>query len=176
MLLEIGSRVEHPKYGAGVVIDCRSDAHVITFIEHGTKVIAADFAELNVVEAAVPYKDRVSFYEIEKALTALLRRWSGITELIPIADKWRGGTILIQPGNKDLKPKEITTDVFFHKIVMIREKLRVLEQKINNSPKLTDDERVEWQQYITRIYGTLTTFNELFADKSDHFVGQKGQS
>ncbi len=173
-MLEIGSRVEHPKYGPGVVIDVRTDAHVITFIEHGVKTISLDYSEMTVVEAVPPYKDRVSFYDMEKALTALLRRWSGITELIPIADKWRGGVMIIQPVNKELKPKEIPTDTFFHKIVMIREKLRVLEQKINNSPKLSDDERIEWQQYITRIYGTLTTFNELFADKSDHFVGQKG--
>ena len=175
-MLEIGSRVEHPKYGPGVVIDARADAHVITFIDHGVKTLSADYAELTVIEAVQPYKDRVSFYDMEKALTALLRRWSGVTELIPIADKWRGGTIVIHPRNNELKSKEIPTDALFHKIVMIREKLRVLEQKINNHPKLTDDERVEWQQYITRIYGTLTTFNELFADKSDHFVGQKGGS
>ncbi|MCS7085328.1 MAG: hypothetical protein RMM53_03605 [Bacteroidia bacterium] len=175
MILEIGSRVEHPKYGPGAVIDVRSDAYVVTFVEHGTKVIAADFPDLKIVEAAPPYRDRVSFYDMEKALTALLRRWSGVTELIPIADKWRGGTMIIRPANPNLKPKEIPNDVFFHKIVMIREKLRVLEQKINNSPQLSDDERVEWQQYITRIYGTLTTFNELFAEKSDHFVGQRGK-
>ena len=89
----------------------------------------------------------------------------------PMADKWQGGTVLLQPADSSLKPKEIPIDGFFHKIVMVRDKLRVLEQKVNASKGLSDQEKVDMQGYITRAYGSLTTFNILFADRSDQFRG-----
>ena len=79
----------------------------------------------------------------------------------------------MQPADKSLKPKEIPIDDFFHKIVMLRDRLRVMEQQVNAHKKLTDEEKVNLQQYITRIYGTLTTFNVLFRDKEKWFVGEK---
>ena len=97
---------------------------------------------------------------------------NGFSEVVKLGDRWKGGMMLLQPADKSQKPKEVPVDVFFHKIVMLRDRLRVMEQKINAS-KLEEIEKVELQQYITRIYGSLTTFNVLFKSQSDYFVGEK---
>lgn len=110
---------------------------------------------------------------VEKSLLKILRQWSDVTEVVPIGDKWIGGTMLLQTADKTLKPKEIPIDDFFHKIVMLRDRLRVLEQNINSNKKLSDEEKVGIQQYITRCYGSLTTFNVLFKNKEQWFVGDK---
>jgi len=94
---------------------------------------------------------------------------------IPLAPRWEGGTVLLKPGDPGTQPKEIPLDALFHKIVMIRDRLRVLEQKVNAHDKLTDAEKVEMQQYVTRCYGSLTTFNLLFRDDRDRFAGEKGE-
>lgn len=98
---------------------------------------------------------------------------SGLAE-VPLAQKWEGGSVILKPGNPELQPKDLPIDSLFHKVVMVRDRLRTLEQKINAHPKLTDAEKVEMQQYVTRCYGSLTTFNVLFKEKNDQFVGQKG--
>lgn len=90
---------------------------------------------------------------------------------VAMADKWEGGAILIKPGLSSLQPKEIPIEAFFHKIVMVRDKLRVLEQKVNAHPKLSDVEKAEMQQYITRCYGSLTTLNVFFKHEEDKFRG-----
>jgi hypothetical protein len=95
-------------------------------------------------------------------------------EHVPIAPKWEGGTVVLKPRDAELQPKELPLDQLFHKVVMIRDRLRVLEQKINASEKLSDAEKVDMQQYVTRCYGSLTTFNVLFRDERDRFVGEKG--
>ena len=112
--------------------------------------------------------------ETERSLLKILRQWADVSEIVPIGDKWLGGTMLLQTADKTLKPKEIPIDIFFHKIVMLRDRLRVLEQNINSHKKLTDEDKVNLQQYITRIYGSLTTFNVLFKNKEHWFVGEKG--
>jgi hypothetical protein len=88
-----------------------------------------------------------------------------------IAERWQGGQLVLRPGKEGTQEKVIPLDAFFRKIVMVRERLRVLEQRINSHPKLTDGDRLELQEYITRAYGSLTTFNVLFADAEDRFVG-----
>ena len=92
---------------------------------------------------------------------------------VQLAPRWEGGSVVLKPGDPGTLPKEIPLDGLFHKIVMIRDRLRVLEQRINAHEKLTDAEKVEMQQYVTRCYGSLTTFNVLFREERDRFVGEK---
>jgi hypothetical protein len=111
--------------------------------------------------------------EFKRVLAYVIRDELGVGE-VEIAGKWSGGEMILKPGKEGLQEKHIPLDQLFHKIVMIRDKLRVLEQKINGHPKLAADEKVQFQQYVTGCYGSLTTFNVLFADREDQFVGQKG--
>ena len=109
--------------------------------------------------------------EFAQAIREALREES---QPVPLAPKWEGGTVLLRPGDPQTQAKEIPLDALFHKVVMIRDRLRVLEQKLNAHPKLSDAEKVELQQYLTRCYGSLTTFNLLFREEKDRFVGDKG--
>lgn len=172
-ILGVGSRVKHPDHGAGVVVAVHKRAYDICFIEKGIKAVLKD-AHLEIIEA-LESEYSVSFSEAEDALIKILREWSDVTEIIHIADKWEGGTMLLQPSDKSLQGKEIPIETFFHKIVMLRDRLRVMEQKINANNKMTDADKVEMQQYITRIYGSLTTFNVLFKLKADYFVGDSSK-
>ena len=108
-------------------------------------------------------------------LMEIFREAAGEKVEVPLAAKWEGGVIQLVPGKTELQAKELPIDALFHKVVMVRDRLRTLEQKINAHAKLTDAEKVEMQQYITRCYGSLTSFNVLFRDKADQFVGQKGE-
>ena len=110
----------------------------------------------------------------EGAVIVSLKRF--LAEKDSLAGRNAAVGVLLQPADKSQKPKEIPVDVFFHKIVMLRDRLRVLEQQINAHKVLTDEDKVNMQQYITRIYGTLTTFNVLFKNKEQWFVGEKGSS
>jgi hypothetical protein len=112
--------------------------------------------------------------ELKALVRSVVREELEITKA-PIGDRWQGGTMVLRPGKPGTQEKEIPIEVFFHKIVMLRDRLRVLEQQINSNEKLSDSEKVSLQQYITRCYGSLTTFNILFKDKADHFVGSKGE-
>ena len=106
-------------------------------------------------------------------LMSIFLEASGLAD-VSLAPKWEGGSVVMKPKDAAMQPKELPIDSLFHKVVMVRDRLRTLEQKINAHPKLTDTEKVEMQQYVTRCYGSLTTFNVLFRDKGDQFIGQKG--
>jgi hypothetical protein len=170
--LGIGSRVSHPEFGAGVIIQVSQDFFEIIFMEHGWRKISRQFQGLEVIDAMEPDRDLVSLEHIETMLAKLLKPVTEVQDPVEMGEKWIGGTMILKPGREGLSPKEIPIETFFHKIVMVRDRIRVMEQRINSS-KLSDEEKVNLQQYITRIYGSLTTFNVLFSYKSDYFSGEK---
>jgi hypothetical protein len=173
-ILGVGSRVKHPQMGKGVIVQLRSDAYEIGFIDFGVKQILRDYEGLEVIEAVETPSDLLTYDKIEKSLIRVLRRFSDVQETVVLGQKWTGGRMVLYPGDKLLKEKEIPVESFFHKIVMIRDRVRVMEQRINAS-NLSDEEKVDLEQYITRIYGSLTTFNVLFKNKDDQFVGERGK-
>jgi hypothetical protein len=111
--------------------------------------------------------------EFREILRDVLRDELGVSDT-PLGPRWEGGEVVFKPGKEGTAEKRVPIETIFSKIVMIRDKLRVLEQKVNAHPKLTAEDKVQMQNYITGCYGSLTTFNVLFADKEDMFVGQKG--
>ncbi len=173
IILGVGSRVKHPQFGKGAVVQVRSDAYEICFIENGVRQILRNYEGLEIIELVETPSDLATYEKIEKSLVRVLRRFSDVQETVPFGSKWTGGRLVMIPGDLSLKEKEVPIDAFFHKIVMLRDRLRVLEAKVNAS-SLTDEDKVELQQYITRCYGSLTTFNVLFKNKEDQFVGEKG--
>ena len=169
-LLGIGSRLKHSEYGVGVVTNVTSKHYWVTFIENGLETIDLD-SNFEVIEALEDEVDSISFREVENTLKNLLMRWSDVTPNVAIADKWKGGKLIMEPGTPT-QNKEVPIETFFHKIVMVRDRVRVMEQKINSS-NLEEADKIDLQQYITKIYGSLTTFNILFKAPSDSFVGEK---
>jgi hypothetical protein len=170
-LLGIGSRIKHEEFGLGVITNVSTKHYWVTFIENGLETIDLD-STFDVIEAVEDEVDTISFSEVESMLKNMLKKWSDISEIVPIADKWKGGKLILEPEDSNLQSKEIPIDTFFHKIVMVRDRIRVMEQKINSS-NLDDQDKVDLQQYITRIYGSLTTFNILFKIKEQQFTGSK---
>jgi hypothetical protein len=173
--LGIGSRISHSKYGKGVVIQINAMTYTVMFIEEGEVQLKKDDPDIMLIERVDPDEDGVSLFDVEQILVRVLRKWADIQETVALGDRWQGGMLLLQPKDHSLKPKEIPIEQFFHKIVMLRDRLRVMEQRINAHPKLDDEDKVNMQQYITRIYGSLTTFNVLFKFKDDYFVGDKSE-
>ncbi|HMX76782.1 MAG TPA: hypothetical protein PK841_01335 [Chitinophagaceae bacterium] len=172
-ILGIGTRLQHTQHGPGVIVGVRYATYLISFINAGIKEVDKTDTNLEEIIPANVSAEVETQSETEKSLLKILKMWGGITETVPLGDKWIKGTMLLQPADKTLKPKEIPIEDFFHKIVMLRDRLRVLEQNINSSKNLSDEEKVNIQQYITRCYGSLTTFNVLFKNKEQHFVGEK---
>ena len=112
--------------------------------------------------------------EFRAVLREVIRDELGASE-VELGSRWEGGEVILKPGKEGTQEKRVPIDAFFHKVVMIRDKLRVLEQRINAHPKLDDADRVQLQEYITKAYGSLTTFNVFFTDPADRFVGTGGR-
>jgi hypothetical protein len=171
--LHIGMKVRHPQYGVGVVRSLTEHTAEIAF-DDAPRTIAPASSDLQPAEATA------TLSELQVPLANLIRETAHATvealglekkDVIVegLANRWQNGTLLMQPADSSLQPKDVPMETFFHKIVMIRNNLRVLEQKINASDKLSDADKFELHQYITRCYGSLTTFNILFKNKDDQF-------
>src|SRR5215211_4039167 len=172
--LGIGTRLQHTQHGPGVIVGIRYATYLISFIYHGVKEIDKNDTKLEEIIPENVTEEIETHSEVEKSLLRILRLWNGVGEVVRLGDRWQGGTMLLQPADKSLKPKEIPIEDFFHKVVMLRDRLRVLEQNINSNKKMSDEDKINIQQYITRCYGSLTTFNVLFKNKEQWFVGEKG--
>ncbi|MGB1037011.1 MAG: hypothetical protein ACPGYY_00050 [Bacteroidia bacterium] len=169
--LTIGSRVKHAEYGDGIICRIGLEFLSISFFEGGVEEIERTSEDLEIVEVLEGASNMVTMDEVEDIFYSMMSRYTDATERVHLADKWKGGLMVLEPKDENLSVKEIPLETFFHKIVMVRDRLRVLEQSINSHKILDDQDKVGLQQYITRIYGSLTTFNVLFRDKEQHFKG-----
>ena len=171
--LHIGMRVNHPRHGAGVIKALTEHTAEISF-EDSPRTLDPELAELSSAE------ESVALTGLQMPLSALIRQIVEATvEVLGVekkdavveglANRWQKGTLVLQGADTSLQPKEVPLETFFHKIVMIRNNLRVLEQKVNANEKLSEADKFDMQQYITRCYGSLTTFNVLFKAKEDQF-------
>jgi len=172
-ILGIGTRLQHTHFGPGVIVAVRYASYLISFFNHGIKEIDKTDSKLDEIMPENVTAEIETGSEVERSLLKILRLWSDVSEIVPLGDRWKGGMLLLQPADKSQKPKELPIEAFFHKVVMLRDRLRVLEQHINAHKILTDEDKVHLQQYVTRIYGSLTTFNVLFKNKEHWFVGEK---
>jgi hypothetical protein len=171
--LHIGMKVRHPQYGVGTVRSLTEHTAEITF-DDAPRTVAPGSSDLE------PAESTATLTELRVPLSNLIRETAlAVVEALGLeqkdavveglASRWQRGTLILQSADSSLQPKEVPLETFFHKIVMIRNNLRVLEQKINASEKLTEGDKFEMQQYVTKCYGSLTTFNILFKNKADQF-------
>jgi hypothetical protein len=174
LVLGVGTRLQHTQFGPGVIVGVKYAVYIISFINYGIKEIDKTDDKLEEIIAENVTAEVETVSDVEKSLLKILRQWNDVNEVVPLGEKWIGGKLILQGADASLKAKEIPIADFFHKIVMLRDRLRVLEQNINSHKKLSDEEKVNIQQYITRCYGSLTTFNVLFKNKEQWFVGDKG--
>jgi hypothetical protein len=176
-MISVGNKVKHENYGLGKVMKVDEFIYTIDFGARGVIDVSTRNKDmLKVIESAPETLDKeLNMSDVEEVLIRILDKYNGIQEIVPLGEKWLGGTMILKPGNESLKPKEIPIETFFHKIVMLRDRLRVLEQNINSNIKLSDEEKINMQQYITRVYGSLTTFNVYFKNPEDNFVGSSSK-
>lgn len=171
--LHIGMKVRHPQYGVGTVKTIAEKTAEIRF-EDALRTVDPELSGITAAEpsAAISGLDVPLKQFVESAVEAVIGRLGfekpdAVVE--QLGARWHKGRAILHPADPTLQTKEVPLEVLFHKIVGIRNQLRVLEQKINAHPTLTDGEKIEMQQYVTRCYGSLTTFNLLFKNKEDQF-------
>jgi len=172
--LRIGMKVRHPQYGSGTVKAISAAVAEIQFDDGSQRAVAPEPCGLEPMEPQavltgldVPLKQFVE--DTAAAVIAKLGLEKPDTVVEQLGLRWHGGKLVLHPADATLQTKEVPLEVFFHKIVMVRNNLRVLEQKLNAHDKLSDGEKVELQQYLTKCYGSLTTFNVLFKEKGGQF-------
>jgi len=173
--LHVGMKVRHPQYGLGTVKTIGEHSADIHF-DDGLKTVAPEQSDIQPADAQVAVTGlTIPLAQFVAQTAAAVVNELGIEKSDQFIDllgaRWHNGKVMLHPADPGLTPKEVPLEVFFHKIVMLRNNLRVLEQKINGHEKLSDADKVEMQQYITRSYGSLTTFNVLFKNKPDQFAG-----
>lgn len=174
--ISIGARVKHPTLGVGVVYDLDPRTVHVFFREHGEQPISRSFEGLVTTAPGVEIgAAELDLDSVKEALRDVLHEMDIPQRPVHLARRWQKGMLEMKSADPTIKSKEVPIEDFFHKIVMMRDRFRVLEQKINAHTGLSEQDKVELQQYITRCYGSLTTFNILFDDKEDQFVGQKGE-
>jgi hypothetical protein len=171
--LHIGMKVRHPKYGVGTVKTISEKTAEIR-CEDALRTLDPELSEITAAEpsASISGLDMPLKQFVESTVEAVIGRLGfekpdAVIEQLGV--RWHKGRAILHPSDPALQTKEVPLEVLFHKLVGIRNQLRVLEQKINAHPQLNDGEKVEMQQYITRCYGSLTTFNLLFKNKEDQF-------
>jgi hypothetical protein len=165
-----GDLVRHERFGIGRVeeaLGIGDDQQCTVHFSRTDKRTVVEAEELQVLSDA-----EMAAYDMMKLAVFEVSRED--LPQIALGARWQGGELILKPGDPKLAPKSVPIETFFHKIVMVRDRLRVMEAQINGHKALTDNEKLELQQYITRMYGSLTTFNVLFKEKSDYFIGQKG--
>ena len=173
--LHVGMKVKHPQHGMGTVKSIAENMADIRFND-ATRTIAPETSDLEAAEARTSVSGlEMPLEQFVENVTRVLLDELGLEKpgdvVEQLGGRWHGGRLMLHPADQSLQAKEVPLDVFFHKVVMLRNNLRVLEQKINSHEKLSDADKVEFQQYITRSYGSLTTFNVLFKNKQDQFRG-----
>jgi hypothetical protein len=172
--LSVGTRVKHTIYGEGFVSKVNITNYDIFFEKAGKVTISKQSDDLDILEEKQSTSPSASFTlkQLEESICYVLDKYIGLPEEIELGDKWIGGNMILKPADSSLQAKEIPIETFFHKIVMMRDKIRVLEQNINSNEKLSDEEKINLQQYISRVYGSFTTFNILFKNKEDYFTSK----
>jgi hypothetical protein len=164
----LGAIVKHRDFGRGRVVGYDQERYVILFPGGDVKMVAFAFDGLAADgSAGDPELDRIA-----QAMREVLGDHGWLDVDLELSKRWVGGTLKLVPGKDDTQAKDVPIEVFLKKLIGVRDKLRVLEQKLNSHPSLSPEEKLELQGYITRCYGSLTTFNVLFSHRASWFVGQ----